>query len=122
MSQSARRYGRLAEERAADRYGFNREEGGWYDGRYKNGTPVEVKAARPDGELRLWEDDHKTLARQQGYYVFGKSRPHGRGIHVFGMVRRKATDVTGLVPRWNRANHRLKGPQRQYKLPIGRVL
>lgn len=93
------RYGQLAERRAADRYGFDLVHNEWRDGCYQNDTPVQVKAAQverssgAEGRFRLWEADHRKLKRRGGYYVFVAYRPHGNGIRVVEMVRKRPGDV-----------------------------
>ena len=118
MSRLNSRIGRLCEEKAAEKYGFQLGGCQYADGRYKNGKPVEVKSTMPgeDGRFRIWELDHHKVAQQQGYYVFVLYRRAGRGVVPISMKRKQATTVTKLIPHWNKAGHELKDG-RQYKLP-----
>lgn len=97
-SKKANRYGTLAERKAADRYGLEREGAhtSWCDAEYQNGTPVEIKSAtvsRSDGSkgrFRIFKKYHERLLREDGYYCFVVYQPRGRGITVLDMVMRKA--------------------------------
>ncbi|PSQ19586.1 hypothetical protein BRD00_01610 [Halobacteriales archaeon QS_8_69_26] len=98
MTNSSR-YGKLAEQEAASRYGFDVVHNEWRDGCHQNGTPVQVKAAQEkrlsgsEGRFRLWEADHRRLRARDGWYVFVAYRPHGNGIRVINMVRKRPSDV-----------------------------
>ena len=114
--------GSVLEERAAERYGFQLGDCSYADGRYRTtGTPVEVKATQTaaDGRFRIWENDHRKLAQQNGWYVFVIYRMAGGYPKPIAMKRKKATTVTQLV-NWIEAGHRLKDG-RQAKLPPEKV-
>ncbi len=122
---SAARFGRLAEEKAREKYNLAEAHTEWRDAIYSNGVPVNVKATKKNGDERfvLWQDDHHKLASQQGYYVFVYYTPRGSGIETHSIKRVKATRVTDLVPQWNDAglNHKRKR-QRRYKLPVRKIV
>lgn len=122
--------GREAERRARKKYGLEADRNEWRDARYSNGTPVEVKACKPQYRFRLFREAHHKLASQKGWYVFvvytpvtvGES-PADTKIQVHGMKRRKATTVTRIVrdeyDGWDESGHE-KG--KQQKLPPKAVL
>lgn len=85
-SQQAARFGRLAEEAAARRYGLVPEHDDWHDLRdLDSDTPFDVKAAmlsRRSPRFRLWREQHSRLIQESGGYVFVAYVPRGRGIEV----------------------------------------
>ncbi len=124
-SSNASRYGSLAEQRAADRYGLKREgvHGYAVDAVAPDGTPWEIKAAMAtradgsEGRFRVFEDAHDQLAAKGGRYAFVADRPHGQGIMVLRMTSMPATNLP--LSRWYGAGgHR---DSRQTKLAIADV-
>lgn len=120
--------GLLAEQHAREKYGLRIPEDGrnsWRDCEYKNGTPVNPKAAQPHRRFRIFEEDHDILTSRNGYYVFicyepvtiGESLADSR-IDVKASKRMKATNVTKLIDGWNASGHE-KG--RQKKLQVEAV-
>ena len=90
-SQQASRYGRLAEEHAARKFGFDLDHrevrGVRVDARDSDGRPWDVKAAMENrkngpGRFRLWRDQHRVLEREGGGYVFVRYVAREGGISV----------------------------------------
>ena len=90
-SQQASRYGRLAEEHAARKFGFDLDHrtirGVRVDARDSEGRPWDVKAAMENrkngpGRFRLWRDQHRVLEREGGGYVFVRYVGRADGINV----------------------------------------
>lgn len=120
--------GLLGEQAAREEYGLIIPPAGrtsWKDAEYQNGAPVSIKSAQPSRRFRLFEADHDIITSRQGYYVFVAYQPVHVGdsladseIEVVGMKRKRATDVTTLIPGWNQSGHE-KG--RQKKLQVEAV-
>ena len=118
-SQNAARYGALAEQRAAERYGLELEHDDWHDARGPRGRPWDVKAAmasRRSARFRLWEDQHRKLRQEGGGYVFVLYRAVGRGIQVQKM---RSLNARGLRLEFYGAGRHPKG--RQVKVPPEKV-
>lgn len=117
-SRKAARYGSLGEKWAAERYGLVLERDGWHDAR-KSDRPGDVKAAmasRDATRYRLWEDQHRKLRRENGFYVFVLYRPVGRGIKV---LKSRTVAARSLRVRFGGAGDHPKG--NQAKIPPERV-
>jgi len=117
-SRKAARYGSLAEKWAAERYGLELERDDWHDAR-RDDRPGDVKAAMNSREatrFRLWEEQHRRLRREDGFYVFVLYRPVGRGIDV---LRSRTVAARSLRVRFGGAGDHPKG--RQAKVPPGKV-
>ena len=91
-SQNASRYGRLAEEFTARRYGLGLDhseiDGVRVDARDEQGRPWEVKSAMSNrksspSRFRLWEGQHEVLETNSGGYVFAFYKAVDDGIRVF---------------------------------------
>jgi len=105
-SQKSSRYGRLAEEFAARRYGLELDhsevDGVRVDARDRDGRPWEVKSAMSNrksspSRFRLWEDQHKVLDANDGGYVFVYYRAGEDGIRVFNS---KSVRVSSVRVEW----------------------
>jgi hypothetical protein len=117
-SRKAARYGSLAEKWAAERYGLELERDSWHDAR-KDDRPADVKAAmnsRNATRFRLWEEQHRRLRREDGFYVFILYRPVGRGIDV---LRSRTIAARSLRVRFGGAGNHPKG--NQAKIPSERI-
>jgi len=117
-SRKAARYGSLVEKWAADRYGLEFERDAWHDAR-KGDRPGDVKGAMATREatrFRLWEEQHRRLRREDGFYVFVLYRPVGRGIDV---LRSRTIAARSLQVRFGGAGNHPKG--NQFKLPPSSV-
>jgi hypothetical protein len=118
-SKKAARVGALAEQAAADRYGLTieGEHTAWCDGRMRDGTPVEIKAAdlaRDYPRFRVFEKYHRKLQANGGRYVFVTYRRRGRGIQVVKMKRIHASRLPSAT--WYGAGgHR---ESQQAKIPV----
>lgn len=102
-SSNAARYGALAEQYVAERYGFESEHDYSHDLVRPSGEPVEVKASmrpesRADGVayFRVFEEAHDLLRRADGWYAFVSYRPRGTGIEVLRdrLVRARAVRIS----------------------------
>jgi hypothetical protein len=95
----------------------------WADAEFKNGRPVEIKAAvrrrssGQPGRFRIFEDPHRRLQDVDGWYAFAVYRPRGRGYQVLKSVMRKAEHV-GPFEWYGAGGHR---DSRQMKIPIGEI-
>lgn len=117
-SRKAARYGSLAEKWAAERYGLVLDRNSWHDA-LKNDRPGDVKAAMASREatrFRLWEEQHRRLRRENGFYVFILYRPVGRGIRV---LKSRSVAARALRVRFGGAGDHPKG--NQFKLPPGKL-
>ena len=123
-SKKAARYGRLAEEAAADRYGLELagQHSSWQDAATSDGRPIEIKAAmlnRSDGKqgrFRIFESSHRRLASESGAYVFVAYYARGRGIRVQSM---RSVDASRLsLDFYGAGGHR---DTRQVKIPVSQV-
>jgi len=117
-SRKAARYGSLAEKWAADRYGLELERDDRHDA-HRDDRPADVKAAmdsRNATRFRLWEEQHRRLRREDGFYVFVLYRPVGRGIDV---IRSRTVAARSLRVRFGGAGDHPKGAQA--KVPPERV-
>jgi hypothetical protein len=123
-SRKAAHYGRLAEERAADRYGLRLDgvHASWKDAETDDGRPVEVKAAMlnrsdgSEGRFRVFEQYHERLADRSGLYVFVAYYARGRGIRVKAM---RSVDASRLaLDFYGAGGHR---DSRQVKIPVNAV-
>jgi len=109
-SRKAAHFGALAEGWAAERYGLELERDDWHDAR-KGDRPADVKAAmdsRKATRFRLWEEQHRRLRREDGFYVFILYRPAGRGINV---LRSRTVAARSLRVRFGGAGNHPKGNQ-----------
>ena len=84
--------GRIAEEHAAEKYGFRREHGDWYDGVGASGVRYEVKSGL--SSVRFFEKPHDTLTSNGGFYVIVQTTRDGR---VRESKRKRATTVTDII-------------------------
>lgn len=123
-SKDAARIGRLAEEAALRKYAARSEHSSWYDLRYRNGTPADVKAAVYDrqgryGRFRLWREAHRKLKQHGGGYVFAVVAESG---NVLKLERMGASEVERRVGgiTWYNSGHSGKG--KQTKLPWPQVV
>jgi len=117
-SRKAARYGSLVEKWAAERYGLEFERDAWHDAR-KGDRPGDVKGAMASREatrFRLWEEQHRRLRREDGFYAFVLYRPVGRGIDV---LRSRTVAARSLQVRFGGAGNHPKG--NQFKLPPARI-
>lgn len=113
-----------------ERYVFSRfpslvpQRSTWFDGTYRNGTPVEIKATMQEhrngksGTFKLYEQSHRRLAAHEGYYIFVvyQPRPQG-GVRILKTKRVSARRLPRLV--WHGGgDHRRT---RQARLLVGRL-
>lgn len=126
-SQQASRYGRLAEEKAAEKYGLELDhrpvDGVRVDARDQDGNPWEVKAAmanRSDGpgRFRLWQDQHDVLASNGGGYVFVRYYAVERGIRILGT---RSVSASALTLTWGGAGSHPRASE-QVKILARRVI
>lgn len=126
-SSNSARYGRLAEQRAAEKYGLDLEghHASWKDGIRQNGDPVEIKAAirkranGSEGRFRIFEDPHTRLAQADGWYVFVAYTPRGNGIEVDAIRATRARTIRLSSEQFVEAGgHR---DSRQVRIPISRI-
>lgn len=113
----ARNYGRLAADRARERYGLDKTKARTHDARYQNGKPVEIKAAQPGGYFQVYKVQHEYLRRHSGYYVFVLYNPRGPGIAVVDMVRKAAKSIS---PSWYDDTGYADGRGPRTKIPTNR--
>jgi hypothetical protein len=101
-SSNAARYGALAEQHVAEKFGFEGEHDYSHDLVTSDGEPVEVKASmraesRADdvAYFRVFEEAHRRLTRADGFYAFFSYRPRGTGIEVLRdrLVRARAVRI-----------------------------
>lgn len=118
-SKNAAHYGAAAERYAREKYGLDVEHDGLHDARGPDGRPWDVKAAmlsRARPRFRLWEDQHRFLAREDGGYVFVAYIPRGQGIEV-----KRSRPIPARAVRltfYGAGGHR---GTNQVKVPVGRV-
>ena len=73
-------------------------------------------ASREATRFRLWEEQHRRLRREDGFYAFVLYRPVGRGINV---LRSRTVAARSLQVRFGGAGDHPKG--NQFKLPPSAV-
>lgn len=111
MSSESRRspgyYGAAVEKAVVERYGLTRtyrevgDSGVRMDAVTDDGQPVEIKAVainRSGGRAsgvtwKIWRDQHETLERTGGFYVFVLYRMQSDGIQILDMRSVRAGDI-----------------------------
>ncbi|WP_247003677.1 hypothetical protein [Halosolutus gelatinilyticus] len=88
-SKKANKYGTAVEKKVFSKYGIVPARSSWCDAEFRTtGTPIEIKSAMlrrsngQPGNFKLYEQYHRRLRRNDGYYIFAVYRPYGRGTRV----------------------------------------
>jgi hypothetical protein len=121
-SHRVNHYGSEFEKWIAERRNLKRDgvHTAYHDLEFKNGVPVEAKAALPStGYFQLYRQQHQELTSRGGYYAFGVYRPKGNdsgGIRVLKSVLKRASDIP--IRAWSPTGSE-RGPK--LKLPFGEV-
>jgi hypothetical protein len=85
-SKRANHYGTQAEYQVVDEYTLTLSRSSWHDARFRNGTPVEIKACAVEhadgatGNFKLYETYHRKLGRSDGWYAFAVYRRDPFGV------------------------------------------
>ena len=125
-SQNASRYGRLAEEFAARRYGLELDhsefDGTRLDAIDSDGSPWEIKSAMSNrkssaSRFRLWEDQHDVLEANGGGYVFVYYKAVDDGIRVFNSRSVRASNIS---VRWGGSGSHYRDSD-QAKIPAAAI-
>ncbi|WP_420870599.1 hypothetical protein [Haloarcula rubripromontorii] len=101
-SHKANHYGTLVERKAAERYNLELDRCSWHDAKRPDGTPVEIKSAmhrHSDGQpgtFKLYDQYHKELRIEGGYYIFGVYRIRGQGVEVLDWKMRHSSRLPQL--------------------------
>jgi len=105
-----RRIGHKIEQHIREKYNLVEDHSGRADAAYKNGTPVEIKAAKrkkkdghgghTDGEFYIFREPHQWLRRRDGYYIFA-------GIEVLRTRRVHSSELPYFS--WHKSGHTGRG-------------
>lgn len=87
-SHRANHFGTICERRAARKYRLEFSRSSWKDAERSDGRPVEIKSTMhrhadgQPGNFKAYDQYHRMLRRNDGFYAFVVYRPAGDSLRV----------------------------------------